>query len=96
MAMHVSTGVGQYVGEASAPKGLGIQPRVDGLDSGLANLVEQLSTFADKVLGIEPVATGSSLNVSAPRAPSIPDTLDSAEARLRRCFNVMSRLNDAF
>lgn len=80
-----------YPPGASAPKEIGILQRVDGVRSGLEELAGRLEGFVGRLGG------GISGNVAAtPSPPGLVTSLSDAEGHLRRCFEIIGQLDNAF
>jgi hypothetical protein len=86
-------GAQAYAQNATAiPRELGVLARVEGISSGLYELQQKLTNFADKLAGqgLKDTASGQ------PPSPGITGTLSAAEARLRECHQLVDVLHKAF
>lgn len=79
-----------YTTAAQTVKEVGLLQRAEGLANGLEDLAQRLESLSSRVMGC-PIGGETK---SASQACGLPAMLSEAEARLRKCFNILGALND--
>lgn len=80
-------------GQATPAREIGYLDRVQGLSSGVDKLADMMSEFSCRINGVpaDVSGDGSPLTING-----LGSSLSDAESALRRCFEIMKHINDAF
>lgn len=89
---HLAGAMNAMADAAAQPREIGIIDRVNGLAGGTTELADRIQFFVSRIHNLPPTADPKKdtppLGLSA--------TIAEAESQLRRCFEMLNALNDAF